>query len=180
MKVAQKLMKMQEDRHHRSSDIVVGDEVLFNVRKFDWTAFSTIHKLMQSYAGPFRVWNWTREHQTACRKFKDELIHHNSLADPNLNAPFHLHIDASSDALGATLSQEDGTGRLRIVCFTSRKLNPAERNYPTHKREMLAIVPALKQWKHHLLGAQIKAFTDNVTLKFWRTVQHLSPRTVNV
>ena len=53
MKVAQKLMKMQEDRHHRSSDIVVGDEVLNNVQKFDWPAFSTIHKLMQSYAGPF-------------------------------------------------------------------------------------------------------------------------------
>jgi len=55
MKVDQQLMKAKEDRHHRSSDIVVGDEVLVNVRKFDRPSFSTIHKLMQSYAGPFRV-----------------------------------------------------------------------------------------------------------------------------
>ena len=48
-------MKAQEDCHHRSSDIVVGDEVLVNVLKFDRHAFSTIHKLVQLYAGPFRV-----------------------------------------------------------------------------------------------------------------------------
>jgi len=51
----------------------------------------------------------------------------------------------TSDALGDTLSQKYRTGRLGIVCCTSRKLNPAERNYPTHEREMLAIVHALKK-----------------------------------
>ena len=54
MKVAQHFMKAQEDLHHGSSNIVACDEVLVNVRKFDLHAFSTIHKLMQSYAGPFR------------------------------------------------------------------------------------------------------------------------------
>ena len=43
---------------------------------------------------------------------------------------------------------------------------------------MLAIVHALKKWKHYLLVAHIKAFTDNVALKFWRTAQHLYPRHV--
>ena len=40
---------------------------------------------------------------------------------------------------------------------------------------MLAIVHALKKWKHYLLGAKIKVYTDNVALKFWRTAQNLSP-----
>ena len=43
---------------------------------------------------------------------------------------------------------------------------------------MLAIVHALKKWKHYLLGAQIKAFTENVALKLWSTAQHLYPRQV--
>jgi len=55
MKVAQQLMKAKEDRHHHSSYIGVGDEVLVNVRKFDRHAFSSIHKWMQSYSRHFRV-----------------------------------------------------------------------------------------------------------------------------
>ena len=43
---------------------------------------------------------------------------------------------------------------------------------------MLAIVHAVKKWKHDLLVSEIKHFTDNVALKFWSTVQNLSPRQV--
>ena len=40
---------------------------------------------------------------------------------------------------------------------------------------MLALVHALKKWKHHLLGSRVLVYTDNVALKFWRTAQNLSP-----
>ena len=103
---------------------------------------------------------------------------HNALAYPDLNTPFVLHVDASVEAISATISQEDRAGELRLVTCTSRKLNPAERNYHTHEREMLAIVHAIKKWNHYLLGAKIRAYTDNVALKFWRTAQNLSPRQV--
>ena len=48
-------------------------------------------------------------------------------ADPSL--PFWLMTDASGDAIGAVLCQDDGDG-LRPVAFESRKLTPAEKNYP--------------------------------------------------
>ena len=48
-------MKQQDDPHHRSSDIVVGDEVLVNVRKVDRPAFISFHKLMQTYARHLRA-----------------------------------------------------------------------------------------------------------------------------
>ena len=89
-----------------------------------------------------------------------------------------MHLNASATALGATLSQLNTNGELQLVTCTSRKLNPAEKNYPTHEREMLALVHALKKWKHYLLGSKVVAYTDNVALKFWRTAQNLSLRQI--
>ena len=76
------------------------------------------------------------------------------------------------------LSQADHSGELRLITCTSRKLKPAERNYPTHEREMLALVHALKKWKHYLMGSKTLAYTDNLALKYWRTSENLSPRQV--
>ena len=92
-----------------------------------------------------------------------------------MSQPFTLHLDASAYALGATLSQPDRRGHLRLLMCTSRKLNPAERNYPTHEREMLALVHALKKWKHYLMGSKVLAYTDNVALRYWKTAQNLTP-----
>jgi len=68
--------------------------------------------------------------------------------------------------------------RLRVVYGISRNLIADERNFTLREREMLAIVHAVKKWKHDLLVSEIKHFTDNVALKFWSTVQNLSPRQV--
>jgi len=44
-----------------------------------------------------------------------------------------VETDASGFAIGAVLFQTDASGVSRPVAFTSRKLQPAERNYPTHE-----------------------------------------------
>ena len=95
---------------------------------------------------------------------------------PDTSRPFAVHLDASLVAIGATLSQEDKSGALRLVTCTSRKLNAAERNYPTHEREMLAMVTALKVWKHYLRGGYTKVYTDSSFLKFLGTLKDPSPR----
>jgi reverse transcriptase-like protein len=51
-----------------------------------------------------------------------------------------VHADASNYAIGAEISQCDKDGRRRPVVFYSRKLLPAEMNYTTADKEMLAIV----------------------------------------
>ena len=43
---------------------------------------------------------------------------------------------------------------------------------------MLALVHAMKKWKHYLQGPKVLAYTDNVALRYWRTAQNLSPRQV--
>ena len=73
------------------------------------------------------------------------------------------------------LSLGAGTAR-HPVAFESRKLNAAEQNYPTHERELLAVVHALKVWRHYLLGRPFKLCTDNSSLLYLRTQKQLSGR----
>ena len=55
--------------------------------------------------------------------------------------------------LGATLSQEDENGNLRLISCGSRKLVPAQKNYPAHENECIALVDTLQRWRHYLHGA---------------------------
>ena len=110
-------------------------------------------------------WKWGQEQQKSFEELKSA-----ELAYPNWSEPFVVHLDASKFAIGATLSQKDKDGNLRLLACTSRKMNPAEQNYPTHEREMLALVDSLKRWKHYLQGSKVEAFTDNSALRFWKTI----------
>jgi len=51
--------------------------------------------------------------------------------------------DASDVAVSAVLNQDQGRG-MQAIAFESRKLSPAELNYPIHEKELLAIIHALK------------------------------------
>ena len=116
--------------------------------------------------------------ESSFAELKAALVNSAELALLDFSKPFTVNLDASATAIGATLSHEDNAEHLRLITCTSRKLNPAERNYPTHERELLALVDALKRWKHYLLGSNVLAYTDTVSLKFLRTMQAPSPRQV--
>ena len=63
-----------------------------------------------------------------------------------------VETDASDFALGYVLSQFKEKW-LHPVAFHSRKLNHAERNYEIHDKELHAILEAVKEWKHYLVGS---------------------------
>ena len=89
-------------------------------------------------------------------------------------ASFDLYTDASRVGVGAVLEQ-DG----RPVCFESRKLSPAEQNYPVHELELLAVVHALRVFRHYLEGCKhFTLYTDHQSLKFFFTQKELSRRQV--
>ena len=101
-----------------------------------------------------------------------------TLSFPNPEKDYPIFLDASEFALGASLNKLDEHGRMQLITCMSKKLNPAERNYPTHEREFLALLTALKKWRHYVPGARIVAHTDNVALRHWKTAPNLSPRLV--
>lgn len=94
--------------------------------------------------------------------------------DPNL--PSTVETDASGFAVGAVLFQTDDRGTSRPVAFTSRKMNPAERNYPVHEQELLAVVHALRTWRYYLDGSHFVVYTDHDTLRHFPTQPKLTRR----
>ena len=85
---------------------------------------------------------------------------------PDCNKEFHVHVDASSVALGVVLVQP-GEGDLdHLIAYASRKLSFSERNYTTTEREGLEMVYALQKFMHYLLGGHFKMFIDHSTLQY--------------
>ena len=52
------------------------------------------------------------------------------LAIADQDRPFHVVCYASYFAIGCALMQCDADGAESVVCYQSRKLQPAERNHP--------------------------------------------------
>ena len=98
--------------------------------------------------------------QTSKRHLLDSqvLVHF----DPQL--PISVVVDSSSYGFGAVLSHVID-GQERPVCFASRTLLPAERNYPQVEREALAIVFGLKHFHNYLWGIpKFRVVTDHKPL----------------
>jgi hypothetical protein len=85
------------------------------------------------------TWEWRREHQDAFDAVKKSLSTAPVLALPDHTKSFHVVCDASDFVIGCALMQFDDDGRERVVSYQSRQLKPAERNYPVHNKELLAI-----------------------------------------
>ena len=78
-----------------------------------------------------------------------------------------LQTDASNVGLGAVLEQEQ-----RVIGYASRTLTRAEANYTVIQQECLAIVWAMKQFRHYLLGRTFQLMTDHAPLQ-WLAAQKM-------
>ena len=56
--------------------------------------------------------------------------------------------------------------RGRVVAYASRQLKKHKQNYPTHDLELVAVVFALKLWRHYLYGESFEVFSVHKSLKY--------------
>ena len=94
-----------------------------------------------------------------------------------IDLPTVIETDASDYAISAILSQYHDK-ILFPVAFMSRKMIPAERNYEIHDKELLAIVAAIKIWRHYLEGLQepFIILSDHQALQYFQTSKTLTRR----
>ncbi|GMF31856.1 unnamed protein product [Phytophthora fragariaefolia] len=76
----------------------------------------------------------------------------------------HLRTDASKFAVGDVLFQ-DFDGLERPIAYTSRKMKPAELNYPTQQQELLAIFHALAAFQIYCLDKPPVVETEHKSLE---------------
>jgi hypothetical protein len=139
--------------------------------------FSRIAAPLHALVQKKKQWTWGEVEQKAFNELKLALTNTPTLSLPDPNLPFIITTDASQFAIGAVLSQQKENG-LQPVAYMSQKMNSAERNYPTHEQELLAVVRALQDWRYYLLGSPhtTTIYTDHDSLKYLYTQPHLSKR----
>nr|VZI22394.1 unnamed protein product [Spirometra erinaceieuropaei] len=111
-----------------------------------------------------REFRWTDECQAAFDELRTRLSRAPILMLPNTTEtapPFVLDTDASAFAMGGVRSQTNDNGLERVICLASKTLTKPQRNYCTYRRELLAIVTFVKQFRPYLLGRQFRLPADS-------------------
>jgi len=123
-------------------------------------------------------WEWTQQAELAFRKLKRIFTEAPIFQHFDPAKLIILQTDTSGFAIVGIHNHYDVFGVLRPVNFFSRKCSPAEQNYDTYDRELLAIVETLKQWRHYLEGANYKVliWCDHRNLEYFQTSKVLSRR----
>ena len=121
---------------------------------------------------------WDVAHQWAFQNIKDIVLSSECLMTidhDNMDGwKIFVTCDASNRRTGACLSFGKTWEVARPVAWDSVQLSQAEKNYPTHEKEMLAIVRALKKFRPELLGTEFTVYTDHQTLECFQGQRKLS------
>ena len=130
--------------------------------------FSLISAPLHRLTERGREFQWTNECAQAFSTLKHHLTHTPVLTFPDFTKPFTLDTDASHSGIGAVLSQTFD-GQERVIAYASRALTKAERRYCVTRKELLAAVTFIQQFRSYLLGNKFKLRTDHSSLKWLQT-----------
>lgn len=122
--------------------------------------FANIAKPLNNLLKKGVPFHWTDTQQKAFETLRDKICNKPILQYPDFSKPFLITTDASDYALGAVLSQGP-LGQDLPISFASRTLNPAECNYTTSEKELLAIVFAVQHFRPYVYGRKFTLVTDH-------------------
>jgi hypothetical protein len=105
------------------------------------------------------VRDWSKVHDEAMDLIKEKLSTAPVLTHDDGLSQLELQTDASAKGLGAVLYLLKDDVR-KPIAYASRRLKDAEERYHANELEFLALIWALKRFKHHLYGRPCLVKTD--------------------
>ena len=99
---------------------------------------------------------WTDECDQSFLELKRQLVTAPMLALPTKSGNFVVYSNTSKKGLGCMLMQNSN-----VIAYASRQLKSYEQKYPIHDLELVAVVFALKIWRHYLDGERCEIYTDH-------------------
>ena len=121
--------------------------------------------MYQSTEGGARGFTWSPTAEDSFQRLKKSLTTAPLLCYPTQDDHFVLDTDASNYGVGAVLSQVQG-GEERVIAYYSQVLSRPERQYCTTRRELLAVVKAVKHFHPYLYGHTFTLRTDHAALQW--------------
>ena len=109
-------------------------------------------------------WYWGEAQQKAFKRLKKILVSPEVLAHYEPSRPTAIAADASSTGIGAVLLQTQENGQRRPVCYISRSMSNAEKNYAVIEKEALASTWACERLEEYVLGLKFTLETDHKPL----------------
>jgi hypothetical protein len=104
---------------------------------------------------------WGPPQQAAFEELKTVMSSPPLLSLPNFTKAFTLETDACASGIGAVLMQEG-----HPLAFFSKCLGPKNSAMSIYEKEGLAILEALKKWRHYFLGNKVIIKTDQRSLQY--------------
>lgn len=120
-------------------------------------------KSLLELTGKHSRFHWNNDCTRAFQDLKDALTTAPVLAYPSQDLPFILDTDASDLGTGAVLGQLH-EGEEKVVAYYSKSLSKEELNYCATRKELLAIVRAVKHFRPYLWGRKFTVRTDHASL----------------
>ena len=114
---------------------------------------------------------WDNQCEKKFQELKNRLITAPVLTLSTIEAGYVIFSDASRQGLGCVL-MHDG----RVIVYASHQLKKHETNYLTYDLQLVAVVFALKIWRHYLYGETCQIFTNHKSLKYLLTQKELNLR----
>ena len=131
--------------------------------------FSTRASPLNQLLEKERPFIWTPECQRAFDDLKSALTGEEVMAYPQDDGLYILDTDASNTGIGATLSQLQWCEitqkeEERPILYASKTFTKTQKQYCVTRRELLAIVTFVQQFRHYLLGRKFLVRTDHSAL----------------
>ncbi|KAL1543963.1 hypothetical protein AAHA92_20873 [Salvia divinorum] len=139
--------------------------------------FSRIAKPLCNLLAKDVKFNFTSDCLQAFEKLKEALVCAPILISPDWSQPFEIMCDASDVAVGSALGQKRDK-LFRVIYYASQTLDPAQVNYTTTEKEMLAVVYSFDKFCPYLIGAKTIVFTDHAVIRHLFAKQDAKPRLI--
>ena len=104
---------------------------------------------------------WRTQDSETLKQIVERIKENTILAHPDFSLPFKIQADASEQAVGSVLTQQNS-----IIGFHSCKFSTSQRRYSIVEKELYGILEALRFFRNIIFGSVIEIETDNKNLVY--------------
>jgi hypothetical protein len=118
--------------------------------------YQPLHKALKKNS-----FQWNTEQHDAFDKLKAVMSQPPLLALPHFSISFAIETDARDTGIGAVLMQQS-----RPLAYFSKSLGQSNAAKSIYEKEAMAILEALRKWRHYFLCNKLIIRTDQSSLKY--------------